>query len=965
MIAPEYETCPPLEVAVYVGSFDPFHDGHLEVAQACLNHAREVLVVLNPVCSHKDTQAGREHRLEMIRRRLYGQGGIRLAEGNLATILEACVAADHKLKLLLETAIFYGVPPLSVADVAGSDSFCRYPDSYFIGHTILLMQRDEASESTHHSNEIEGCVVRIGLQRCRISSTAVRTHLRAATCSAEVERLGISKSQFLYIREHQLYGICQDQVISDWDRNADEEHDLAPLEVFAPGEEWEVGVDIGGSATKVGWRPRGQSNWSGFQRVEGAEHAAIYCDPARFGENLIHAVETITGIASRQIQRLGISVTGRVNHDQQLLELSDRLNEFAAERGGYTANFDIPGTCQKALSGASENQIWIVNDGVAAALGAVARVTEFPVLVLTMGTFPAAAIVNRNVTAGTEVVFDCESWLDCCSIQTLDENMPLARALNSHGLAGSVDPSQRVGQAIAALMMKIRSCQLAWLPQTVVLAGGHAAGIETERVVESMCLHLPDMAPETLRLILPENYDDQAKSHLQGVFRFGDLHRSRVRIQRMSDTGFALTNLDPVTIVNSDKDGSMVAARLSSALNRSAFTRSRYILFNECKAADVIEDHAWRTVAHYMRHGQMGHNPLLSGRTLVFGSVHRLALYLAEVLHAPVLPMQFLDFSHNSNQLGQSPHIQIIGCDHDRTDAYWIWNKISDPAYFPTAYLNLIRDAETLVVVRSTDTEEEQCGILGRVGQRGYVNGTLKAKLAAPHLWRDIESRIHPVSVGQNLRQWEWGLPDASIDCLRQVWSDQGKAPSNFHVVGGSTISLFQAILPLWECYLADNGIDPRGFTMNSYWCAFPGYERVAGLLPIHYYKFDTIRKFAAKFVARYKPGSERPISRETWCAFANDIGSDTDLKDIRAWLQELGVLDACWLSYGFNLADGNCWDCFGVEIPPPAEMIRSWYPSAPFLSHEFHPLPVDLALRIVHDCLSSATIEESDLRLD
>lgn len=116
-----------------------------------------------------------------------------------------------------------------------------------------------------------------------------------------------------------------------------------------------------------------------------------------------------------------------------------------------------------------------------------------------------------------------------------------------------------------------------------------------------------------------------------------------------------------------DKDGSIVAARLAGATGRISCGRPVEIRVHRHSDAQYFEDLAGVVVGHYR---SLPSTALLNSRIVVLGSVHRAALYVAEALHAPLLPLQFLSFSQTLAEAQSAGMLSIAGTDHD-VDALW------------------------------------------------------------------------------------------------------------------------------------------------------------------------------------------------------------------------------------------------------------------------------------------------------
>ncbi|MFW6100571.1 MAG: hypothetical protein ACOC90_04235, partial [Bacteroidota bacterium] len=108
-----------------------------------------------------------------------------------------------------------------------------------------------------------------------------------------------------------------------------------------------------------------------------------------------------------------------------------------------------------------------------------------------------------------------------------------------------------------------------------------------------------------------------------------------------------------LNISNCDKDGAIVAARLASAMGGICSARNLEITPDRYTDPNFLDDIANTLTAYY---GLASRSPLLDPRTIVLSSVHPAALYIAETLHAPLLPMQVLSFAQNIKQARTSPH---------------------------------------------------------------------------------------------------------------------------------------------------------------------------------------------------------------------------------------------------------------------------------------------------------------------
>lgn len=948
---------PKLSIAVYVGTFDPFHAGHIEVALCCTNYAQQVLIIPNPIHHHKRGVMELKHRIALVKCQLPKDNNLSVTDWQTTMKLGDAIAQDDKRALFLLVAEMYGVEVKRVAEVVGSDSLAKYPASYFVGQTILVMNRSGSIDHLPQHDKDLMMFIPVGTQQKRRSSTVLRKYLPFTTNATELIDYGLNYAQYRYIRSNELYGVSRGHRVTGWD-------------ILDAIPKFEVGIDIGGSSTKIAWRYTSTDQWLGFSVVAAQEHAQLYENREVVGEKLLKVVESVTGMRRSIIQKIGLSVTGLVDHPGQTLILSDRLNEFSLAKGGYDNRFPLAESLWSLLTSNCDMRVSMCNDSIASALGSGAFVTGETTFVLTLGTSPAASVIvptaqkSYTTSEGCITVFDCEAWLSICELDSASGYQKLHLALKGTQMREICESSRRVGSAIALLLDKLAHHFPSIKIKRVIITGGKSLGLDEAIIIQSLRGHFHTEGGLVKIVDLPASYEEQSQRQLDGALRYGDLFfQNRITVKRLGAKGpatpgaegFELTCENPVTIDNCDKDGSIVAARIGGAVGRSTYTRHLCIDHIENTDHDAVAQFARKTVQYYEAVGKIDSNPLLSSKTLVFGTVHHASLYLAEVLHAPILPMQFLEFTRSIDRLGKGPHLQMIGCDYDRTDCYWVYNKISNLDFFPVAYRQLMKNANSLVLLYSSSEVEEQCEILGRIGENGYVNRTLKSLRGEKGgLFQNIESRLcHSDIMDKDLGQWEWGLPKASIECLRQEWLKLGKSADNFHIVKGGSVSLYKSILPLWKQYLDHNGIRPLGFTVSGYWMSFPALERLAGLLPIHFYSFEMVQKFATDFLADVSSARATDDSfadsSDKCCIFANDIGNRQDPSRMQKWLKNLQINTTCWFSSkGFNCPDSECRDIFNSPIPLPAEKVSEWLQTAPYRDKEFEPLPLAEALGAV-----------------
>ena len=403
-----------------------------------------------------------------------------------------------------------------------------------------------------------------------------------------------------------------------------------------------------------------------------------------------------------------------------------------------------------------------------------------------------------------------------------------------------------------------------------------------------------------------------------------------------------------ICISNCDKDGSIVSARLASAIGAVSSTRPLRIDPDRYTDATYFDDIASSLAGYYRLATDDG---LLDRDTVVLSSVHIAALYVAEALHAVLLPLQALSFASDLDEARTSPLLSVVGADHD-VDLLWQWNKVSDISHFPEAYVGALTKATSVVVVRSTDTGDD-CPILGRAGHV-YVNASLP--LLNARLWESLRAvLVDGESSFDHVRQWEWGLPDATVAAAKALWKRLGKPADRFHLIEAGTVELYERIPVLWQAYLQANSVAVRGVTINAYWTAHPYYERFAGLIPVHFYRFSAVEEVAARLLDAH---GSADAEEGRLCAFVNDVGGWSDCRDVQRVIASKGLQDAFWFSRGFDCPDAECTDVYGGPVPRPFEKVAEWLTTAPYRSHTWRPLDVGSVVRLMNETDAPGTTE-------
>jgi hypothetical protein len=393
----------------------------------------------------------------------------------------------------------------------------------------------------------------------------------------------------------------------------------------------------------------------------------------------------------------------------------------------------------------------------------------------------------------------------------------------------------------------------------------------------------------------------------------------------------AFANVPYFSPSNCDKDGSLVAARLASAVRGVSDTRAQALNISRYADASYADQVAELTLSFY----KAALSPLLTmrGAPLVVGSVHRVALYLAETLHAAVLPAQTLMFAANVSQACDAARggdsIVLVGADFG-LDALWLWVKPARVEGVPPAHMNALRVASELVLVRVTDAGSYLGTFLCPSGAQLTIHSSLRSfaeasgnpQLAA--LWAAIEPAMQPVSptTASALRQWEWGLPDATLEAYSAAWSSLGRLPSEISVVEGEEVAGYSAVPRLWEAYLDKNGVRPRGIDVLSYWIAQPALERADGVLPFPAYAFykpewhplfDNASAALGMIIEQTSAALAAPHSR----GFITTAGSSTDVQGILSLWELHNVSALATTIVGFDTPPAQSTDGHGRPSSP------------------------------------------------
>ena len=415
------------------------------------------------------------------------------------------------------------------------------------------------------------------------------------------------------------------------------------------------------------------------------------------------------------------------------------------------------------------------------------------------------------------------------------------------------------------------------------------------------------------------------------------------RVQRLADLPGGIPFFHAS---NTDKDGSLIAARLAGAARGVSDTRA--LAYNISRFADASYASEAAAAAAALSAAAAPSSPTLSlAGPLVVSSVHRAALYVAEALHAPVLPAQALAFAATLAQACAATRggavLALLGCDFGE-DAGWLWLKPAAPAGIPPAHAAAMARASRLVLVAATDGEDFlgslSCSGIGGGGGELYIHPSLQAFAAAPGnpgaaaLWAEVLAAGGPVPLapgqGQALRQWEWGMPNATLAAYASAWAGLHPAGPPASLLQGEVVAGYLGVPALWRAYLAKNGVAPRGVSVEGYWVAAPALARADGVLPFPAYAFykpdwhpvySAAAAALAAIVAQPASGGAAAAALHTRL-FLNAVGSPSERQGARALLEgALGGAGTC--TYGLDCADapaGGVQACWEGEASPLAQ---------------------------------------------
>lgn len=288
-----------------------------------------------------------------------------------------------------------------------------------------------------------------------------------------------------------------------------------------PLEEYEVAIDLGATYTKWGIRKAKSSVWLRTGHME-RDRAKDF-----WGGSSVKFMERVEAFVMQHIEgnftdvsAVGFSLSGDVNHDDQVCTLSYALQEFWGVGCIFRAS-DFGGKCS------------IANDGVAAAIGAVLKEDGTlpslfrPKLIITLGTGVAVVVAERWQNQPLKL-YSLQELLQAKFSSSSGETVMVGSYPGGIGKLHELEErnrrSRRVGRALAAMLISYHEI-FKWDPEQVIFLGGNSvdldideirAGSKTPRVDGKRCVDT-----ERLTIIVPHSFESQRTIHLNGAIAFG------------------------------------------------------------------------------------------------------------------------------------------------------------------------------------------------------------------------------------------------------------------------------------------------------------------------------------------------------------------------------------------------------------------------------------------------------------
>ncbi|MBR2400377.1 MAG: nicotinate (nicotinamide) nucleotide adenylyltransferase [Tidjanibacter sp.] len=183
--------------ALYFGSFNPLHNGHLAVAKYVVaqGYAEEVWFVVSPQNPHKTATdlAPEQDRLEMVRRAVEGVNGVEVCDVEFAMSKPSYTVRtiDYLRQLYPERQFAI----LGGGDVAATIATWREGERLMTENRILIYPRDD------HDSFSAPFQMLAGAPRMNISSTLVRQRIADGGEWRDLVPAEVAD----YIKRHKLY----------------------------------------------------------------------------------------------------------------------------------------------------------------------------------------------------------------------------------------------------------------------------------------------------------------------------------------------------------------------------------------------------------------------------------------------------------------------------------------------------------------------------------------------------------------------------------------------------------------------------------------------------------------------------------------------------------------------------------------------------------------------------------------
>lgn len=184
-----------MRTGLFGGAFNPFHNGHLEIARTAIREAKLDRVILIPSGNaphKKESKAvSREKRLEMVKRAVSGEEKMEVSDYELCRneVSYSAETVEHFRRIYPEDELFF---------IVGDDSYNAL-DKWFQPHritavcTMLVFPREGA--------QVKPPAVAIPMPRVEVSSSKIREKIKSGKDFANL----LPKSVFDYIIEERLY----------------------------------------------------------------------------------------------------------------------------------------------------------------------------------------------------------------------------------------------------------------------------------------------------------------------------------------------------------------------------------------------------------------------------------------------------------------------------------------------------------------------------------------------------------------------------------------------------------------------------------------------------------------------------------------------------------------------------------------------------------------------------------------